>query len=56
MVTNYKIWLKAGPPKCCHTCEHYGVDGLCVVFFMKPPADFAATVGECTDWEMELPF
>lgn len=56
MVTDYKIWLKAGPPKCCHTCEHYGVDGLCVVFFMTPPADFAATVGECADWELELPF
>jgi len=48
--------MRAGPPKCCHTCEHYGVDGLCVEFFMKPPEDFAATVDECADWEMEIPF
>lgn len=52
----WREWMRAGPPRFCHTCEHYGVDGLCVVFFMKPPVDFAATVGECADWEMEIPF
>ena len=55
LVTDYKRWLAAGPPRCCHTCEHYGVDGLCVEFFMQPPAEFAATVGECAKWESECP-
>ena len=52
----WREWDKAGPPKCCHTCEHYGVDGLCVEFFMTPPADFAAAVDGCDKWELELPF
>jgi hypothetical protein len=52
----WREWDKAGPPKCCHTCEHYGVDGLCVEFFMTPPEDFAATVDGCDKWELELPF
>jgi len=55
LVTDYKRWLAAGPPRCCHTCEHYGVDGLCVEFFMQPPAEFAAAVGECDRWESECP-
>jgi hypothetical protein len=56
MVTTYKQWLKAGPPRCCHTCEHYGNDGQCVEFFMQPPAEFAEAVGECPKWEREVPF
>ena len=56
IVTIYKEWMKAGPPKCCHTCEHYGVDGLCVTFFMEPPKDFAGTSDVCTSWELEIPF
>ena len=55
-VTDYKRWLAAGPPRCCHTCEHYGVDGLCVEFFMKPPPEFAEAVGECPQWMQEVPF
>ena len=55
-VTDYKRWLAAGPPRCCHTCEHYGVDGLCVEFFMKPPPEFAEAVGECPKWEQEVQF
>jgi len=56
LVTDYKRWLAAGPPRFCHTCEHYDVNGTCVVFFMEPPADFAAKPGECADWEMEILF
>ena len=56
LVTDYKRWISAGPPRCCHTCEHYGVDGLCREFFMHPPEDFAATVGECDRWDGEIPF
>jgi len=48
--------MRAGPPKCCHTCEHYGTDGLCVEFFQEPPAEFAAEVDVCDKWESELPF
>lgn len=52
----WREWVKAGPPKCCFTCEHYGVDGLCVEFFMTPPEDFAATVDACDKWEAACPF
>ena len=56
LVTDYKRWLAAGPPRCCHTCDHYGVDGLCVEFFQEPPAEFAAEVDACDKWECEVPF
>jgi hypothetical protein len=52
----WREWDKAGPPKCCHTCEHYGVDGLCVEFFMTPPEEFAASMDACDKWEREIPF
>lgn len=55
-LVDYRAWIKAGPPKCCHTCEMYGPDGLCTEFLMRPPADFAATIGECPKWMRELPF
>jgi hypothetical protein len=53
---DYREWDKAGPPKCCFTCEHYGNDGLCVEFFMTPPEDFAASINACDKWEREMPF
>jgi len=47
------LWRNPPPaPMCCHTCEHYGVDGRCLEYFMDPPADFAATVGACDKWEL----
>jgi hypothetical protein len=52
----YERWLQAGPPRCCHTCEFYGTDGLCVTFFMEPPAEFAETINACAQWVQELPF
>ena len=52
----WREWIKAGPPKCCWTCEHYGVDGLCVAFFMTPPEDFAASIDACDKWECEVSF
>lgn len=52
----WREWDKVGPPKCCHTCEHYGVDGLCVKFFMTPPEEFAASMDGCDKWERECPF
>jgi hypothetical protein len=56
MITLYKEWVNAGPPRCCHTCEMYGTDGLCTEFFMEPPAEFAEAVGECSKWMQEIPF
>ena len=51
----WREWMRAGPPKCCHTCEHYGADGLCVEFFMTPPPEFAGQVDACDKWEAECP-
>ena len=56
LITDYKRLIAFGPPKCCHTCEMYGTDGLCVEFFMKPPEEFAEAVGECPKWMREVPF
>ena len=41
-IIQWREWVRAGPPKCCHTCEHYSVDGLCVEFFMTPFDDAVA--------------
>jgi hypothetical protein len=56
IVTQYRAAIKTPIPKVCHTCEHYGTDGLCIEFFMKPPEEFAATVDGCPRWEQEVPF
>lgn len=52
----WREWMRAGPPKLCHTCEHYGIDGLCTEFFMTPPEDFASSIDACDKWEREIPF
>lgn len=52
----WREWMRAGPPKCCHTCEHYDRSGRCLVFDMTPPEDFASTVDGCDKWEEECPF
>ena len=56
VVTLYKECIKAGPPRCCHTCEHYGTDGLCIEYWMNPPEEFAASVNACDKWQQEVPF
>jgi hypothetical protein len=55
-VTQYFEWLKAGPPKCCHTCEYYDKKGRCIEFNAEPDKDFAEAVGECDSWMQEIPF
>lgn len=50
-----KQW-REGPPKCCHTCLFYDRHGHCMEYDMRPPEDFAATVGQCPKWEMDIPF
>jgi hypothetical protein len=49
------IW-RAGPPKCCHTCEHFNQSGRCLEFDMEPPEDFAATKDACEMWSFDIPF
>ena len=56
IVTVYYKMLEAGPPRCCHSCEMYGTDGLCVEFFKEPPEDFAAAPDACNKWTMDVPF
>ena len=55
-LVQWREWYEAGPPRCCHTCENYGNDGMCVEFFMTPPAEFAEAVGECPSWMQAVPF
>ena len=52
----WREWLANGPPKCCHTCEHFNQSGMCLHFVMPPPEEFAATQDACVHWIMELPF
>ena len=52
----YEEWRNAGPPRCCHTCDHFGGDGRCLLFGMIPPAEFVNSAGQCDRWEQELPF
>jgi hypothetical protein len=55
-VKKYTRIMEQGPPRCCHTCEHYRDDGLCDVYRMTPPEDFAATDDACGDYLQEVPF
>jgi hypothetical protein len=55
-VKAWREWVKNGPPRCCHTCNFYSVNGECGVFHVMPPKDFAEALDECEKWEPELPF
>ena len=55
-VTQWREWVELGPPKCCHTCEYFDVNGGCEIFNTDPPEEFAASVGACDKWEREIPF
>ena len=52
----WREWMRAGPPKCCFTCDHFNQSGHCLAFDMTPPDDFASTVDACEQWIMEIPF
>lgn len=56
IVTVFRAWERAWPPKCCHTCDHYLPSGLCEEFGTEPPEDFAATPEACALWLQDLPF
>lgn len=55
-LVQWREWMRAGPPKCCHTCEHYSQNGECWQYKMTPPQAFADSVGECKDWIPSIPF
>jgi len=49
------LWRK-GPPKFCHTCEHYDNEGICQKHQQEPPEEFARTEDACPEWLYEIPF
>jgi hypothetical protein len=56
ILQQWREWVKAGPPRMCHTCDCYTYDGKCSEFNMTPPADFAGTADACDRWTPEIPF
>lgn len=55
-LVQYEQWVSAGPPECCHTCDHYSGEGRCFVFNMMVPAEFVNSFGQCEKYEQEIPF
>lgn len=49
-----KKW-REGPPKCCHTCDSYDDQGLCLQYNHEPPEEFAASE-QCEHWLYAMPF
>ena len=50
-------WRNQPPaPKCCHTCEHYQVNGQCDKHETEPPSEFTIMLNACPDWMQECPF
>lgn len=52
----YEEWMRAGPPKCCHTCDNFGGLGECLHFGSQPPAEFIESQDQCDQWIREIPF
>jgi hypothetical protein len=52
----YEEWINAGPPQCCHTCDHFSGNGKCFKFGMYPPVEFVNSQGQCAAWSSEVPF
>ena len=55
-IVQWREWMRAGPPKCCHTCDNYSQEGYCYQYKMAPPPEFASSIGECKYWIQEIPF
>lgn len=56
-VLRYRELIKQGPPRFCHTCDHFDKEeGHCAHFDATPPADFTATENACDQWTVEVPF
>lgn len=56
LLLDYQQWVEHGPPRMCHTCEHYDAYGMCQQFGMEPPEDFAATPDACDEYVQDIPF
>lgn len=56
ILLEYYRWVDHGPPRICHTCEHYDLQGVCQLYQMEPPEDFAATQDACADYKPDVPF
>lgn len=52
----WRDWMRAGPPKCCHTCDNFTAQGACIAFNMRPPDDFTSQLDVCPQWLEEIPF
>jgi len=56
-VLRYRELIEQGPPRFCHTCDHFDKEsGYCAHFDATPPADFTATENACAHWAVEVPF
>jgi hypothetical protein len=53
----YEAIVKAGPPRCCHSCDYYRYDdGYCMKFKQTPPVEFVQQQDACGDWLHRIPF
>jgi hypothetical protein len=48
--------IKKGPPRYCHTCDHYTPNGFCDIAGQEPPEEFARTPDACDDYFELIPF
>jgi hypothetical protein len=48
--------MRGGPPKCCHSCDHYDENGKCEKFDAEPPVEFLGTENACDVWFEVIPF
>ena len=56
-VLRYRELIEQGPPRFCHTRDHFDKEsGYCAHFDATPPADFTATENACEQWIAEVPF
>jgi len=52
----WREWVQKGPPRCCHTCDFFGMDGECKKFNAKPDIEFLNTQDACEYWQQDIPF
>jgi hypothetical protein len=55
-VKQWRKWLAAGPPKCCHTCDFYNYHGVCEQHQSAPPKEFTDQIDVCNLYVQGLPF
>ena len=58
LVPKWAQWINEGNgyPPCCFTCCHYK-HGVCILFDMEPPEDFAGDLNVCDKYEFDnIPF